>query len=161
MTASHPLLRSKAKERNRVFLILLLILLLGGGFSLLLLDSTGFGYYRYVDEVMNQPENFKNKQLQIHGFVVPGSLHQIPDPQRQTMRHEFTMENCGKIIAVQHFGVVPDTFREQAEVVVKGKLQLTPFTALLQATEISTKCPSKYSQDKEQERARAARCLHE
>ncbi len=35
--------------------------------------AEGTEYYKHVDEVMASPETWQSKQLQLHGFVVPGS----------------------------------------------------------------------------------------
>jgi cytochrome c-type biogenesis protein CcmE len=43
-------------------------------------------------------------------------------------------------VPVRYAGTVPDTFKDRAEVVLKGQLKDGSF----QATEISAKCPSKY-----------------
>ena len=44
------------------------------------------------------------------------------------------------LIEVRYAGTVPDTFKDRAEVVVKGTMAGDQF----KATEISAKCPSKY-----------------
>jgi cytochrome c-type biogenesis protein CcmE len=77
----------------------------------------------------------------MHGFVVPGSIAKRMDPARQLIEYKFDAVNCDKVIEVRYAGTVPDTFKDRAEVVVKGTLVGTQFNA----SEISAKCPSKYS----------------
>ncbi len=36
--------------------------------------AEGTEYYKHVDEVMLQPDGWYGKKLQLHGFVVPGSI---------------------------------------------------------------------------------------
>ena len=34
----------------------------------------GTEYYKHVDEVMSTPQQWEGRRLQLHGFVVPGSI---------------------------------------------------------------------------------------
>jgi cytochrome c-type biogenesis protein CcmE len=113
-----------------------------GGIGYLFYSSSGeaFEYYKHVDEVAANPAALAGKHLQMHGFVVPGSIAKRMDTSRQTIEYKFQAVNCEKIIEVRYAGVVPDTFKDRAEVVVKGTLDGDRF----QASEISAKCPSKY-----------------
>ena len=115
-----------------------------GGISYLFYSSAGeaFEYYKHVDEVMAAPQKWEGKRLQVHGFVVPSTIMKRLDRDHQQQQYKFKETNCGSEIDVLYAGVVPDTFKDRAEVVVKGTLQGTTFTA----TEISAKCPSKYQQ---------------
>ena len=56
----------------------------------------------------------------------------------------------------QH-GVVPDTFKEGAEVVLKGQLRGDTF----HTSEVMAKCPSKYAQEGAQKSAMVTRCSKE
>ena len=51
-------------------------------------------------------------------------------------------KHCGAIAEAYFAGVVPDTFKDSAEVVLKGQLHGQQF----QANEVMAKCPSKYQQ---------------
>jgi cytochrome c-type biogenesis protein CcmE len=96
-------------------------------------------YYKYVDEVMAQPLSaWEDKTLQMHGYVVPGTRTRIPD----TLDYRFSLQRNGKEIKVFYTGIVPDTFKDEAEVVVTGKLTPDGFMA----TEMTAKCPSKYEE---------------
>ena len=98
-------------------------------------------YYKHVDEVMASPDNWKGKSLQLHGFVAKQSWRQKPN----TLEYEFKVENKGSIVHAYYTGVLPDTFKEEAEVVLKGRLtdaghfQVAP-------NGVMAKCPSKYEQ---------------
>jgi cytochrome c-type biogenesis protein CcmE len=67
------------------------------------------------------------------------------------------VENCGAVADVYFAGVVPDTFKEGAEVVIKGKFEGSTF----QSNEVMAKCPSKYAQAGEQQSAMITRCSRE
>ncbi len=115
-----------------------------GGIGYLFYSSSGeaFEYYKHIDEVTGNPGAWKGKHLQIHGFVVPGSIAKRMDAGKQQIEYKFQAVNCGEIVEVRYAGTVPDTFKDRAEVVCKGSLDGNQF----QASEISAKCPSKYSQ---------------
>jgi cytochrome c-type biogenesis protein CcmE len=95
-------------------------------------------YYKHVDEVMAQPENWYGKKLQIHGFVVPKSHMRKPN----TLEHRFQVESNGQVVTATYTGVVPDTFKDEAEVVLKGTLSPAGFA--VQKDGVMAKCPSKY-----------------
>jgi cytochrome c-type biogenesis protein CcmE len=115
-----------------------------GGLVFLFTSSAGeaFEYYKHVDEVLSEPQKWEGKRLQVHGFVVPDSIMKRMDKSKAQLEYKFRAINCGKEIEVRYAGIVPDTFKDRAEVVVKGQLKDGYFAA----TEISAKCPSKYQQ---------------
>lgn len=130
-------------KRNKVLPALLTLSLLVGGLVYLFYSSAGeaFEYYKHVDEVMTDPGHWEGKRLQLHGFVVPGSIMRKMDRDHQQIEYKFQAINCDKTIDVRYAGTVPDTFKDRAEVVLKGTLV---DAANFKANEISAKCPSKY-----------------
>lgn len=102
----------------------------------------GAEFYKHVDEVMNSPEEWEGKRLQLHGFVVANSILVKPD----TLEYRFKVQSNGKVVDATYKGVVPDTFKdrpgEEAEVVMKG--ELTPAGFRVAPNGITAKCPSKY-----------------
>jgi cytochrome c-type biogenesis protein CcmE len=100
--------------------------------------AEGTEYYKHVDEVMTQPEPWYGKKLQMHGFVVPGSIF----VNKKTLEHRFQVQNNGHIINASYTGVVPDTFKSDSEVVLKGVLSKDGFQ--VQPNGVMAKCPSKY-----------------
>lgn len=98
--------------------------------------------YEKVDQLMASPSQFEGKTMRIHGFVEPGSIHeQIVDQQT---KRTFILQNQGKRILVRNEGPKPDTFRDEAEVVAKGRLALENGQYVFHASELMAKCPSKY-----------------
>jgi cytochrome c-type biogenesis protein CcmE len=102
----------------------------------------GSEYYKHVDEVMSTRQEWEGKRLQLHGFVVPGSIFVKPD----TLEYRFKVQNKGSVVDASYKGVVPDTFKDEAEVVLKG--QLTPQGFHTEPGGVMAKCPSKYEASK-------------
>ncbi len=115
-----------------------LVLALTFGGLLYTTMAEGTEYYKHVDEVMTQPEPWYGKKLQMHGFVVPNSIKRRPD----TLDYIFQVQNNGHIVNASYTGVVPDTFKSESEVVLKGVLSADGFT--VQPNGVMAKCPSKY-----------------
>ncbi len=134
--------RARPKGRTKVLPALVTLGVVLGGIVWLFYSSAGeaFEYYKHVDEVTGSPATWRGKHLQIHGFVVPGSIMKRMDSGRQQIEYKFQAVNCGEVVDVRYAGTVPDTFKDRAEVVVKGTLDGKQFSA----SEISAKCPSKY-----------------
>jgi len=97
----------------------------------------GTEYYIHVDEVMSDPSAWQGKHLQLHGYVA--DLRQRPD----SLDYKFQVKFNGKIITARYSGVVPDTFKNDAEVVLKG--QLHPDGFFVEPNGVMAKCPSKYN----------------
>lgn len=115
---------------------LVLALALGG-----LLWSTlseGTEYYKHVDEVMVQPSDWYGKRLQLHGFVVKDSVLK----KRNSLEYKFKVVNNGQVVDATYTGIVPDTFKPEAEVVIKGTLG--PHGFVVDPNGVMAKCPSKY-----------------
>jgi cytochrome c-type biogenesis protein CcmE len=130
-------------KKSKILPGLLTLVLICGGIGYLFYSSAGeaFEYYKHVDEVMQKPGDWRGKHLQMHGFVVPGSIAKRLDREHQQVEYKFQAVNCGTTVEVRYAGTVPDTFKDRAEVVVKGTLA---DGNLFHAQEISAKCPSKY-----------------
>ena len=98
-------------------------------------------YYKHVDEVMASPDQWKGRSLQLHGFVVKGSWGQ----KKNTLEYQFKVENKGKVVLASYTGVLPDTFKDEAEVVLKGRLSSNEHFAV-DPNGVMAKCPSKYEE---------------
>ena len=114
-------------------------------------------YYFEVDELQSQlhesPSNLKGT-IRMHGYVVPDSILR----RQSTMEYRFIVQNdpprsdstSPTRVLVTYTGLVPDTFKSEAEVVVRGTVQpnttgasdLTMWT--FHGESITAKCPSKY-----------------
>jgi cytochrome c-type biogenesis protein CcmE len=100
--------------------------------------SEGAEYYKHVDEVMVDPEAWRGKNLQLHGFVVPKSIRRKPE----SLEWRFEVHSKGHVVRASYNGIVPDTFKDEAEVVLKGRLSADGFHVAPDG--VMAKCPSKY-----------------
>ena len=132
-----------ASEARRKLLLGVLSVGAVGGVLAYVLTTTAanaFEYYKHVDEVVPTVDQWQHKPMQLHGFVLPGSVKKRLDRDAQRLEYKFIQTNCGQQLEVHYAGVVPDTFKDGAEVVVKGRLAGNTF----EADEVMAKCPSKY-----------------
>jgi len=107
----------------------------------------GTEYFKHVDEVMANRAAWEGKALQLHGYVVPGSIMVKPS----TLEYKFKVQNnparsgeSGTIVDATYKGIVPDTFKDEAEVVLRGRLTSQGFHT--DPNGVVAKCPSKYEE---------------
>ena len=100
--------------------------------------AEGTEYYKHVDEVMSDPAAWHGKKLQLHGFVVEKSIMRKPG----TMEYIFQVQSKGQVVNARYTGIVPDTFKDNSEVVIKGYLGPDGFA--VEPGGVMAKCPSKY-----------------
>lgn len=104
--------------------------------------SEGTEYYKHVEEVMADPGAWHGKNLQLHGYVVKDSILRKPD----TLEYRFKVQSKGAVVDATYTGIVPDTFKDDSEVVLKGKLDANGFHVVPNG--VMAKCPSKYEAKK-------------
>jgi cytochrome c-type biogenesis protein CcmE len=126
--------------RSKTIKILATALVFVGAIGGLLYASLAQGteYYVHVEEVMVDPAAWHDKKLQLHGFVVEKSIMRKPG----TLEHVFQVQSKGHVVHARYTGIVPDTFKDNSEVVIKGHLGPQGFT--VEPDGIMAKCPSKY-----------------
>ena len=115
-----------------------LVLTLTFGGLLYTTMAEGTEYYKHVDEVMVQPGEWYGKKMQLHGFVVPDSIMK----RKNTLDYQFKVQTNGQVVSATYTGIVPDTFKSDSEVVLKGTLSEAGFH--VQPNGVMAKCPSKY-----------------
>ena len=105
----------------------------------------GTEYFKHVDEVMTDRTAWEGKPLQLHGYVVPGSIL----VKQSTLEYKFKVQNnparsgeAGHVVEASYKGIVPDTFKDEAEVVLRGRLTSEGFHT--DPNGVVAKCPSKY-----------------
>ena len=98
--------------------------------------ADGTAYYMHVDEVMVDPAAWHDKRLQVHGYA--SNISWKPS----TLEYRFEIEHNGHVVSAEYTGVVPDTFQDESEVVVSGRLE--GHTLIVEPDGIMAKCPSKY-----------------
>ncbi len=119
-----------------VISVAVVLVALGGLMSLSLGETAA--YYKHVDEVMAAPDQWYEKNLQLHGHVVDQSIMRRPN----TLEYRFQVEANGKVVTASYTGIVPDTFKSGSEVVLKGRL--APHGFEVEPNGVMAKCPSKY-----------------
>src|SRR3954469_16286932 len=126
--------------RTKAIKIALTCLVLAGALAGLMYTTMAEGteYYIHVDEVMKDRPSWQGKRLQLHGFVA--DLRQ----RRNSLDYKFDVQNNGKIISARYTGVVPDTFKNGSEVVLKGQLQADGGFSV-EPNGVMAKCPPKYN----------------
>jgi len=115
------------------------------GFMLWSTLRDGAEYFKHVDEVVAQRPALEGKQLQMHGYVIPGSRMNKPNTlewRSKVQNNPIRSGEPGNVMSVSYTGVVPDTFKDEAEVVLKGRLVEDGFHA--DPNGVIAKCPSKY-----------------
>ena len=117
-----------------------LVLALAFGGLLYTSLSESAEYYKHVEEVMVSPQPWYGKRLQIHGFVAPKSWVQKPG----SLEYRFKVQSKGQIVQAYYTGILPDTFKEDSEVVLKGTLGPDGFHVTPDG--VIAKCPSKYQE---------------
>jgi cytochrome c-type biogenesis protein CcmE len=117
-------------------------LVLALAFGGLLYTSLGESaeYYKHVEEVMTNPQPWYGKRLQMHGFVAPKSWVQRPG----SLEYRFKVQSKGEVVQAYYTGILPDTFKEDSEVVLKGTLGPDGFH--VSPDGVIAKCPSKYEE---------------
>jgi cytochrome c-type biogenesis protein CcmE len=122
--------------------VLITVLVLGGAFATLVATSLreNVEYFKHVDEVMPAAADWYGKPLRLHGFVVEGSIGKRPDSRD----YRFNVKHGESIVQASYSGIVPDTFKDGAEVVMQGRLSPEGFQ--VEPSGITAKCPSKYEE---------------
>jgi cytochrome c-type biogenesis protein CcmE len=105
--------------------------------------AEGTEYYKHVDEVMVDRAAWQDKKLQIHGYVVAGSIKRRPD----SLDYIFQIEKNGHVVNARYTGIVPDTFKDNSETVIKGRFADDGSFAV-EPGGVMAKCPSKYEASK-------------
>jgi len=97
-------------------------------------------YYMTVSELKAQTANAQGHGLRVSGNVMPGTVTRSEDG----LQLRFTLDELGETMPVVYQGIVPDTFKENAGVLLEGKYVNGEF----HAAQVFTKCASKYESEK-------------
>lgn len=98
-------------------------------------------YFLEIEEFFQQKEELVGKGTRINGKLVPNSVNW----DAENLILKFQLTDGTDTLNVIHNGVAPDTFAEAPSVVVEGKYE----NGIFSATQIMTKCPSKYEAKRE------------
>ncbi len=109
---------------------LILVWLVFSGF-----ESDTMQYYAKINEV-KAAQDF-DKGLRVKGKLVDGSLV----ASETNLEKSFRIVEDGQELEVRYNGLLPDTFKDGAEVLVEGKYTAEGYFL---AKTVMAKCPSKY-----------------
>lgn len=100
-------------------------------------DQETMTYYTTVNELKTNDTDALQRGYRVAGLVVTGTVEKTADQ----LCTRFVISEAGATLPVVYDGILPDTFREGAEVLLEGRY--TP-EGVFHATYIMTKCASKY-----------------
>ena len=142
-------------SRKAAVKIVATVLGIGGAVALMLTASISGGsqYYKFVDEVVANTDGFRGKKLKVHGVVADGSIEQVKGTLQYRFKIQSKPDRPMAAIMATYEGLVPDTFKSGAEVVVQGSLTADNQVAII-PDGIMAKCPSKYNADEQDQKDR-------
>jgi len=99
-------------------------------------------YYYTLSELKEKKSDLAGMGLRIHGHVSSGSIR----IDREASQVDFLVmeKKTTNTLPVTYQGIIPDTFKDGAEVVVEGAYHAGRHH--FQATILMAKCPSKYEE---------------
>jgi cytochrome c-type biogenesis protein CcmE len=97
----------------------------------------GFAYYVTVKEYTEKGE--PKGRFRVNGKVTPGTIERIPGGRQ--VKFTIKDKDGAAVLPVDFAGIIPDTFVDDADVVVEGTKRADGVFA---ATTLLAKCPSKY-----------------
>lgn len=108
-----------------------------------------FQYFQDLETFQAQANEMVGRSARVHGYVANASIER--DLEGQSVR--FSVQNApphsggptGETLTVLYTSLeTPDLFKDGAEVVVEGQLQMTGGEAVFHADNLLAKCPSKF-----------------
>lgn len=85
------------------------------------------------------------KRVQVSGTVVNGSWNKQTNPMKFQIRDDSDSKGSGPVIDVQYSGSLPDTFGDGVQAIITGAYVASG--NYLKASNMTTKCPSKYENE--------------
>ncbi len=109
--------------------------------ALVWLLASGFDqnmtYYTEISELKAMSGSALTQGLRVRGDLISGSLV----TSTTSLEKKFKITDGQQVLEVHYDGLLPDTFREGAEVLVEGKYMPEGY---FKAETVMAKCPSKY-----------------
>ena len=130
--------RKRLTSRRLKFVIGGLIIALVAGYLIFTAAQGSVAFYLTVQEIQQQGPSARN--VRVAGNVVGESIVWEP----RDLRLEFDIVDESGRLHVVYSGSRPDMFRDEAEVVVEGKLGPE---GTFEARTMLLKCPSKYEEE--------------
>jgi len=129
--------RKRLTSRQKKWLVGGIIIALTAGYLVFTAASGSAAYYVTIQEARDQGPSRRN--VRISGTIVGESI--VWEPRDQLL--EFDIVDESGQMSVVYNGARPDMFRDQAELVVEGKLSPE---GIFEARTLVLRCPSKYEE---------------
>jgi len=97
-------------------------------------------YYYTVSEALEKAQELADRGIRVGGYVQAGTIRK-DNSQSQVEFLVFEKES-DRTLPVIYQGIIPDTFKDNAEVLVEGMYR--PEEGKFHANVLLAKCPSKY-----------------
>jgi cytochrome c-type biogenesis protein CcmE len=97
----------------------------------------GETFFFDVPEAVERADSLIGENIRVRGTVEPGSFAGVDG----RLENRFRISEEGVSLNVVYHRALPDTFQEDSEVVVQGRLDES---LVLHANEVLVKCPSRY-----------------
>lgn len=97
-------------------------------------------YYYSVKELTGQANSLSRQEVRINGLVAPLPIQW--DARSRTTTFTIKDKETDDAIAVVYRGTVPDAFKVDTDVVLRGKLNAQ---GVFEANELQARCASKYT----------------
>jgi len=137
---------SNSGKRVKIFAVFIAVIAAIGYLIISGLEGT-FVYSRTISEVRRLGTEVEGQGLRIEGTVVSGSLQK----SATHLKCSFALaDSLGESIEIRYDGILPDTFKEGMPAVAEGRYHQDDY---FEATNVLTKCPSKYEAVPEQTEA--------
>jgi cytochrome c-type biogenesis protein CcmE len=129
---------------NPKFLIMGLVIVAAAFFVVFSAMQGATVYYLEVNELQAKlaAKTLGVDPVRMNGQVEPGTIVKSPATNTYTFK-VVDMKQKDRFIMARFTGSPPDTFKDEAQVVLTGKVD--PVSGMFVATEMLAKCPSKYS----------------
>ncbi len=121
---------------NRKIAVAVVVFILAGAYLAYSGARSSMSYYLTVGELLDRAATMRAADVRLSGHVVEGTIRR--DPVAGTL--VFVVTDGTRHLPVQYRGIVPDAFKDGAEVVAEGRFSGQAFIAV----RLFAKCPSKF-----------------
>lgn len=126
--------------RKSVAPIVIALAIAGIGFFVITSSTSGgSGMFSYtMAELTERKGELEGKDVKVAGRIVKGSVR--GEPASPSFRFDLE-DDAGHTIAVGYTRLLPDPFEEGREAIVQGRVE----NGVIQASNLTVKCPSRYA----------------
>ena len=121
-------------------ILIVFLLIIGWIFYLTNIKQDSSLTVRYYSISELASESNDNQKVKVGGYIKPNSIEVSENDQLEV---SFFVYQNDDSVKVYYYGIRPDLFKDDAEVVVSGSYN----NNLISATELQTKCASRYEGD--------------